>query len=581
LPKGGGAIRDLGEKISVNAPNGTAGMSLPLPLSPGRSGFIPALQLAYDSAAGNGSFGFGWKLDAPAITRKTDKGLPRYCDGDESDVFILAGAEDLVPILDATGVRKTQTRTVQGATYQIAWYRPRIEGTFARIERWVASDTGITHWRTISRDNVSTLFGYDATSRVANPADATQIFSWHISRSWDDKGNVVVYSYANEDGAGITRLDAHEANRTPASRAAQSYLTTIQYGNVTPWFPNWSAASEAALPTVWMFSIVLDYGNHTASPPTPQPDQAWPLRPDPFSTYRAGFEIRTYRRVQRLLFYNNFPNEPTAGASCLVRSLDLTYSDQQSPADPRNPIYTFLVAITQTGYRNDSGTLVSRSLPPLELGYSQPTIQSKVQSLDRDSLGNLPEGIDGTRFRWLDLDGEGLSGILLPAEDGWFYKRNLGADNLIVQPDGSVIAHARFGPLQPVTALPGRAALDDQQFLDLAGSGQLDLVALAEPDAGFYKRTEDYDFEPFKRFASLPQLDWSDPNIKFIDLTGDGLADILLTEDGLFTFYEALGETGFDIAPSCVRRGTRKPDRKWCWPMAPTRSSSPICRATD
>jgi hypothetical protein len=32
LPKGGGAIRDLGEKISVNAANGTAGMSLPLPL---------------------------------------------------------------------------------------------------------------------------------------------------------------------------------------------------------------------------------------------------------------------------------------------------------------------------------------------------------------------------------------------------------------------------------------------------------------------------------------------------------------------------------------------------------------------
>jgi hypothetical protein len=31
LPKGGGAIRDLGEKISVNAANGTAGMSLPLP----------------------------------------------------------------------------------------------------------------------------------------------------------------------------------------------------------------------------------------------------------------------------------------------------------------------------------------------------------------------------------------------------------------------------------------------------------------------------------------------------------------------------------------------------------------------
>ena len=80
-------------------------MTVPLPLSPGRSGFTPSLQLAYDSGSGNGPFGFGWSLGIPAITRKTDKGLPLYCDGDESDVFILAGAEDLVPILDPAGDR--------------------------------------------------------------------------------------------------------------------------------------------------------------------------------------------------------------------------------------------------------------------------------------------------------------------------------------------------------------------------------------------------------------------------------------------------------------------------------------------
>jgi len=33
----------------------------------------------------------------PSITRKTDKGLPRYDDAQESDTFILSGAEDLVP----------------------------------------------------------------------------------------------------------------------------------------------------------------------------------------------------------------------------------------------------------------------------------------------------------------------------------------------------------------------------------------------------------------------------------------------------------------------------------------------------
>jgi RHS repeat-associated protein len=549
LPKGGGAIRGLGEKFSVNAANGTGTMILPLPLSPGRSGFTPSIQLTYDSGAGNGPFGFGWHLDAPAITRKTDKGLPRYCDGDESDVFILAGAEDLVPILDATGARKSLSRVVYGRSYRISFYRPRIEGLFAHIERWVASDTGLTHWRSLSRDNVTTLYGYDPGSRVADPNDPTKIFCWNICRSWDDKGNVAVYRYIQEDGAGLDLTQAHEANRTPATRGVQTYLQAIQYGNLAPYFPDWTAATEAALPADWMFSVVLDYGDHAAWPPQPAPDRPWSVRPDPFSSYRAGFEIRTYRRVHRILFFNNFPEEPTVGANRLVRSLDLVYSDEQTPADPHNPIYTFLVSVAETGYRQDGGSVVSRALPPLEFAYSQPQIQPAILSLDRDSLGNLPEGIDGSRFRWVDLDGEGLSGILSEAPAGWYYKRNLSANNIIEQPDGSLATRASFGPLETVAALPSRSELGGtQQLLDLSGEGQLDVVELAEPDPGFFKRTTDGSFEPFRRFASLPQLDWSDPNLKFIDVTGDGLADILITEDGLFTYHASLGEAGFDIA---------------------------------
>ena len=99
LPKGGGAIRGIGEKFAANPVTGTGSMTVPIAASPGRSGFGPQLSLSYDSGAGNGPFGFGWSLSLPSITRKTDKGLPRYQDADESDVFILSGEEDLVPVL--------------------------------------------------------------------------------------------------------------------------------------------------------------------------------------------------------------------------------------------------------------------------------------------------------------------------------------------------------------------------------------------------------------------------------------------------------------------------------------------------
>src|SRR5436309_6673212 len=87
LPKGGGAIRGIGEKFAANPVTGTGSMSVPLAVSPGRSGFGPQLALSYDSGAGNGPFGWGWGLSLPSITRKTDKGLPTYQDADESDVF--------------------------------------------------------------------------------------------------------------------------------------------------------------------------------------------------------------------------------------------------------------------------------------------------------------------------------------------------------------------------------------------------------------------------------------------------------------------------------------------------------------
>jgi hypothetical protein len=75
-------------------------------VSPSRSGFDPKLSLDYDSGIGNGPFGLGWHLALPHITRRTDKGLPRYDDAEQtewSDIFLLSGAEDLVPALRDEG----------------------------------------------------------------------------------------------------------------------------------------------------------------------------------------------------------------------------------------------------------------------------------------------------------------------------------------------------------------------------------------------------------------------------------------------------------------------------------------------
>src|SRR6266487_1992924 len=546
LPKGGGAIRGIGEKFAVNPVTGTGSMSVPIATSPGRSGFGPQLSLSYDSGAGNGPFGFGWSLGLPSVTRKTDKGLPRYRDADESDVFILSGAEDLVPILDSNGQRVHASPIVHNITYDVYYYRPRIEGLFARIERWVARDTGMSHWRSITRDNVTTLYGFDEHSRITDPTDPRKIFSYLICPTFDDKGNLTVYRYMAENGTGVNHAQAHEANRSDGDRSAQCYLQSITYGNVQPYFPDWLPTSpDTPLPTDWYFEVIMDYGDHSPDLPTPVPDQLWPVRPDPFSSYRAGFEVRTYRRCRRVLLFHHFPNEKAVGKNCLVRSTDFVYSDEQAPTDPKNPIYTFLQSVTQSGYRRQNGNYLRKSMPPLEFEYSQPQVQTNVLTLDAESVANLPEGLDGSRYQWVDLDGEGLSGILTDFGGAWGYKRNLSPLDF----DGNHATLAHFGPLEPVTSLPSRNELGGQQrFVDLSGDGRLDVATFDDPAPGFFVRTPDEAWEPFRAFASLPRLNWSEPNLKFVDLTGDGLADILLTEDSLYTFWPSLGQAGFGQA---------------------------------
>jgi RHS repeat-associated protein len=551
LPKGGGAIRGIGEKFAANPVTGTGSMSVPIATSPGRSGFGPQLSLSYDSGAGNGPFGFGWSVALPSITRKTDKGLPQYLDAIDSDVFILSGAEDLVPVPG-----DPPPRTVGGTTYRIRRYRPRIEGLFARIERWTNStDANDVFWRSISKDNITTWYGKTPESRIADPFDASHVFGWLICQSHDDKGNVIVYGYKREDSARIfesansqSLAKAHERNRSADTRKTQRYLKSVRYGNRVPYFP--ALKADAAWPEpaqvritddgsdAWLFEAVLDYGEHDATAPSPRDADLWPARPDPFSSYRAGFEVRTYRICQRVLMFHHFSGEAGVERNCLVRSTDFTYSDEVNPADARNPVYTFLKAVAQTGYRRNNGGYESRSLPPVQFEYTEPVVQETVEEVDPTSLENLPIGLDGSAYRWTDLHGEGIPGILTEQAGAWFYKRNLSP----------LSNTAQFAPIETVALKPNVALGAGAEFMDLAGDGQPDVVVMDGPTPGLYEHDEAEGWQPFRPFTSRLNRDLRDLNLKFVDLDGDGHADVLITEDDAFVWHASLAEEGFGPA---------------------------------
>jgi len=547
LPKGGGAIRGIGEKFAVNPVTGTSSMTVPLGVSRGRSGFGPQLDLAYDSGSGNGPFGFGWTLTLPNIVRKTDLGLPRYQDAAESDVFVLWDAEDLVPILNEDG-----TRWEAGSIdpdYVVHRYRPRVERAFARIERWTRKTDGDTHWRSISRDNVLSVYGRDPNSRIADPADPTRIFQWLICAARDDKGNGAVYDYKPEDGTGVDLSKAHERNRGGRGdprRTANRYLKRVRYGNRIPLLDDAGQRHQVLPDTLtagagWMFEIVFDYGEHDEQAPTPQEVAPWRYRIDPFSSYRPGFEVRTTRLCRRVLMFHHFADEPGVGTDCLVRSTHLSYTGEPDPAGLRRPVYSLLREAVQSGYRRSSSGYLKASLPPVEFEYSEAAVDPTLRDVAQESLRDLPAGIDGTAYAWVDLHGEGIPGILTEQGGAWFYKHNLSP----IGP-GSI----EFGPTALITGKPNvRLAGGKARFADLAGDGQTDVVILDGPTQGCYGHVAGAaSWQPFRPFTSILNRDFDDPDLRFVDLDGDGRADVLISEDDTFVWHASLGEDGFGPA---------------------------------
>ena len=536
LPKGGGAIRGIDEKFTASPATGTGSLAIPLSASPGRGGFAPELALRYDSGAGSGPFGIGWSLSVGAIARKTDKGLPRYA---ESDVFVLEGSEDLVPARDENGGLEER---VDGA-YRVLRFVPRVQADFASIERFTHRETFDVHWRVTTRSNLLQIYGRTPAARIADPEDARRVFAWLMEETLDDRGNVARYVYKAEDGAGVDPAQASEANRFRPSTAgprfaatAQRYLKRVLYGNLVPQLDRERPLSESA--DDYLFELVLDYGEHDDARPAPTDAAPWPVRRDPFSTYRSAFEVRTYRLCRRVLVFHRFAE--LGSAPCLVRSSDLTYEESAA--------VTYLTSLTHAGYtRQDRGEgraeYERATHPPLDLGYARAVVHDELAAIDRESLEGAPGGIT----HWVDLDGEGIPGALISTPRAWWYKRNRGG--------------GRLDPPRLLKSMPSPASLEGgvQQLMDLGSDGRLDLVQYRPPLAGYFERTPDGDWAPFAAFGELPNLDWSDPGVRFVDLDGDGLPDVLVTEDQAFAVYRSRGKQGFEPATR-VTRATREAD---------------------
>jgi RHS repeat-associated protein len=524
LPKGGGAIKGIGETFQPDPFTGTCSLAIPIYTTDCRD-FAPKLTLNYSSGSGNGNYGIGCTISIPTIFRRTDTGIPRY---DSTDMFVFSSEGMLTPKLKGQGGDERVQTDPAGVSWSVRDYLPKIEGALSKIEQWTNTETNESYWRVINRENVTSIFGKSEKARIANPDNPLQIAEWLIEESYDSKGNKVVYDYKQENDQNVTKA-IYEVNR---SYTAKRYIRSIKYGN---YYPDYPSSAEA-----FAFEIIFNYGeydlNDLGQPDSNpyEPTGEWKERADPYSSYRTGFEIRTFRLCLNVLMFHHFPAE-LGSLPALVRATQFIYEQTKT--------FSFMKSLTQTGYRRKpDGSYYIQPLPTLDLKYSQfkPPTAPVFRTLKVEGQQMIPGYFVKADFQPVDLYGEGLPGFL--------YSDN--TTTLYYEPVGK--GHYR-APASPVS-FPSASDMQNPyvSLADLDSDGQLELIVGNQTRAGYYRHDSYGSWENFEPFDSIP-TELNNPLGELVDLNGNGKADLLFVRGQNLLFYLSEGTSGFS-APQQAER---------------------------
>jgi RHS repeat-associated protein len=489
----------------------------------GRAGAIPDLALTYDGGGHSGIFGIGWSLSIPSFSRGNGRQLPRYRDaGPDADKFLSSEFGELVPVrVERAGDWITDTRHASGV--QITRFRARVDTHFVRIERHTALASGEIHWRSISRDNVTRVYGRTDRARIADPLHPTRIARWLLEEQSDSRGNHILFEYKPEDLAGVPASSLPERHRLDSAMGdAQRHPKRIKWGNRRP-----HEAGE------WLFELVFDYGEHDGD--SLDETSHWSLRPDASSEYRTGFDVRTRRLCRRaLLFYHM---SELGDSPAVVRAHSFTYET--------TPAASLLAGVSLQGYRRQhDGAVASESLPEVRFAYTsevppgqRPAGAGTAAVRDIVFADGRFAASSGATLEWHDLEGAGLPGLVNRTNSGTLhYRKNLGS-----------------GRLGHPEALPSRPALTDtgspaaQSIGKPFGDGRSCLIDLLE-GPGYQERLRSGAWLPYTTFSHSPSVRASIAGTRNLDLDGDGRGDLLLAGELGVRWHKFTGREGWTAA---------------------------------
>lgn len=532
----------MGESFTPQLSTGTVTFGLPLKLPAARGGVQPRLDLSYSSASGFGLAGNGWSVGASAITRQTDRGVPRYQDQSdwtaEQDRFVF-GSMELVPICT---VRGTTCDGARPGEVMPAWadgwqyFRSRIEGGFLRFF-WSPDHKT---WRGQSKDggNVELGVPLDGSGYTgaleANPDRSAEIYRWYIVRQYDSEGGVngqsspapinsIVYRYQNDHGS--------------------VYLSDLY------------DTSPADNPTTTNLAL---YAHHTRL--------VYEARPDVTVSYRPGWEIQYGLRLLRV----DVTSKPFAGPASAPRVAVRRYHFSYDSA-----AHTSLLAAVHMegrcanpeseGANEDLPVTNCPTLPEQRFEYQH--VQGSGNQL-ADSQGytfedfaenvstlanSPPRSLDDSLTNLMDVNGDSLPDVVVTAPALYNGGQGVYFNGLDPSKKSIGFGSATTVPVQAVGNVDAGVLLFNNptvSALDVEGRGLANLIHM--PQAKQY--------EVFAPVFSSGKWSWqgrsvttaSEQDVKIdftrearntqvMDVNGDGLVDVVYSSPTEYQTFFSLG----------------------------------------
>ncbi len=558
LPQGPGTIEGMGESFDEQLATGMAKYRLAFSLPTARGGVQPSLSLTYGSSSGNGLAGIGWTIGDPSISRKTDRGIPKYQDpgpgqawNPEQDIFVY-GDSELVPIcLVSDGACSGAIAGEAMPAWAGGWryFRAHVEGSYVRFFWSPDKQT----WRVQNKSGSTSEFGVpldgsqDTGALETDPLDQSHVFRWHITRSYDSLGE---------------GKPAEEAQPKPYNVLVYRYRKEGNLAYLSDMFDTPPADSPIG-------AALGAYAHHT--------HLEWDARPDSIRSYRFGWETIQGLRLSRVdITSKNYAGNSSAPRE-LVRRYHLSYQPGQ---------HVSLLSTVQTEGRCNAGnvptedsvgllgsTLCGR-LPPTSFSYTRVIANTAsgttggitgVEEFDT-SIRTIAESplvnIDGETATFMDVNADALPDVVhtVAARYNDAHGLFLNAAAGKAESFGGVKRMTVQSPLvngAPIASAYSLKLADGKVSpMDLDGDGTVDLVymprlrvptiftpVITDQSSLWNGRVPVFP----SNMVPLLDMDGAGQRARVMDANGDGLVDVVVTgSTEIRTYLSLAGYPGGD-----------------------------------